>query len=71
MDFLFVVKSTSQVKGFVEVKKSTEFTSLALESDATAQELREVHITLTYAAEERARIPFRPRSFGVAEKRAA
>ena len=57
-DFLFVVKSTGQAICFIEVKNSSEFTSLTLETAATAQALREAQITLANNPAESARLPF-------------
>ena len=72
-DFLFVVRSTGQAICFIEVKKSSEFTSLTLETPATAQALREAQAN---NPAESARLPFLLTnslmwSFGVAEKRSS
>lgn len=57
-DFLLVVISSQEVLRIIEVKKATIHTSLHVESDSAAQELREAHILLANSTEEGAKLPF-------------
>lgn len=45
-DFQFVISTPKKVLGFIEVKKGSVATLLEIETNATAQALREAHILL-------------------------